>query len=726
MNPARRLFTIRTLLSALVVASIVPTLITTIFLISHAYDRERVRADQRRVETARALMQAVDRELSSAQGTLQALATSPHLASGKLEPFWAQAREVQRHRPNNNFVLSDANGQQLLNTLVPFGSPLPRHGNLAQLRKVFETGQPVISDLYVGAVAQRPLISIDVPVMRNGAVAYDLSMGFLPAHLSDILRMQRVPPDRVVAIFDSHGVAVARTWEPERFVGKKGAPQLVKRMQEVAEDSIENVSVEGVPLVSSFSRSSVSNWTVAIGIPREANTRQLWMSIAWIAGVAALSLLAGLLLAALLAERIRKPIHALLAPAEALGHGEPVTIPPLRLKEANDVAQVLMATERLLRQRTDERDLAEKAEQKMRAIKQQLEYNEAFQRRIFDEAPNAIILVASSGRLVHANAEAERIFGYARAHLLQLCVEDLIPAAIASRHKALRDAYFAHPVRRSMGLEKHIFGRRADGSEFPAEVMLSPLQAAGGTLVIATVRDITTLRRHEEQTTAALREKEILLKELYHRVKNNLQVISSMLSLQERSMPGDETRTALKEAADRVSAMALVHEKLYQSGNLSSIALDDYVADLCARLGDAADAAARGIVLATEVQPAQIGIDLAVPLGLVLNELVSNCLKHAFPGGRRGRITVRLERADAGGMRLIVADDGVGLPPGMTPADSPSLGLKLVTALAAQLDGRFTLDAQQGTVAVFSFPFASQADTGREERQKLNGARSAQ
>ncbi|WP_292935950.1 histidine kinase dimerization/phosphoacceptor domain -containing protein [Noviherbaspirillum sp.] len=702
-------FTIRKSLSVLVVACIVPTIVTTAVLINHAYERERVRAELRRIETARALMQAVDRELSSAQGTLQALATSPHLSSGNLAEFWAQAQDVQRYRPNNNFVLSDATGQQLVNTLRPFGSALPRHGNPTQLRRVFETAKPVISDLYAGGLTQRPLISIDVPVVRNNQVIYDLSMGFFPAHLGEILRLQRIPSDRVAAIFDSNGVAVARTWEPERYVGKKGAPQLVKRMQEVAEDSIENVTVEGVPVVSSFSRSSVSNWTVAIGVPLAVTARELWRSIAWIAGVAVLSLAVGLLFAALLGERISRSIHALLAPAEALGHGEPVAMPLLHLKEANDVAQVLVKTSQLLRQRTTERDLAERAEQEMRAIKQRLEHSEAFQRRIFEEAPNAIILVAPSGRIVRANAEAEKVFGYTGEQLLGLFVEDLLPREVAEHHKSLRESFFADPGRRLMGSGIYLQGRRADGTQFPADVMLSPLQSPEGVLAIAMVRDVTELRRNEDRINAALHEKETLLKELYHRVKNNLQVIASMINLQERAMPGDATRVALKEAADRVRAMALVHEKLYQSGNLSSIALDGYIVDLCRQLGDAAGAGERGIVLAAEAEPIQVGLDIAVPLGLVLNELISNSLKHAFPGGRRGRVFVQLEREDAMSMRLTVADDGVGLPPGMTPATTPTLGLRLVTALATQLDGNFTLETKQGVTASLVFPFIKQA-----------------
>lgn len=687
----------------LVVVCVVPTVLTMTILVYRAYKGEAVTQELIRIETARALMQAVDRELSSAQGTLQALATSPYLTTNDLRGFHVQAREVQSLRPSNNFVLSDSSGRQLVNTLRRFGDTLPGHGNPDQLRRVFATGRPVISDLYSGAVLRRPVISIDVPVIRNGKVKYDLSMGFLPAYLGEILRLQRIPPHSVAAIFDSKGVIVARTWDAERFVGHKGAPELVKRMEKVREDSIEAVTLEGVSVTTAFSRSTVSNWTVAIGVPRVIILRRLWTSISRNIGISVLLLIAALILAKSVAGRIAGSILQLLAPASALGRGEPVAIPALPLKEANDVAQVLLNTSELLRQRTFERDAAERAERALRTMQERLKRSEAFQRRIFDEAPNAILIVAGSGSIVRANAEAERLFGYDAARLLELSVEDLMPTETGALHRKHRETYFENPVRRPMGNNGHFLARHADGSIFPVDVMLSPLVSNGDAFVIATVRDITQLRRNEERISAALREKDTLLKELYHRVKNNLQVVASMMNLQERAIPDRLARTALTEAADRVRAMALVHEKLYQSGNLSAIDLDDYVSTICRQLGEAADAARRGIGIETDIQQIQVGIETAIPLGIVLNELISNSLKHAFPAGCAGRIVVSLVREDGEMLRLTVADNGVGYPDGFTPTSTRSLGLKLVLALAGQLGGRFSISNQGGAVATLVF-----------------------
>jgi two-component sensor histidine kinase len=218
--------------------------------------------------------------------------------------------------------------------------------------------------------------------------------------------------------------------------------------------------------------------------------------------------------------------------------------------------------------------------------------------------------------------------------------------------------------------------------------------------------DVTESRQKEQAISAALQEKDTLLRELYHRVKNNLQVISSLLDLQLRTLPEEAARTALQESANRVRAMALVHEKLYQSKNLSSISLDDYIADLCRHLGNAAGADQRGITMHALVEAVEVGLQVAIPVGLVLNELLANSLRHAFPDGRRGSITVHLESQD-GGCLLRVVDDGVGMPTGMNPASSTSLGLKLVHALTAQLDGRFQIRSGHGTEACLTFHRAS-------------------
>ena len=179
--------TIQRQLVRLVAASVVPAALAAALLIGYSYDRQRALIEDRTLDIARALAQTVDRELASAQAALSVLATSPYLASGDLAAFHRQAQDAIRDLRGDIFVLSDASGQQLINTLVPFGSALPLRGNLAEVRRVFETGEAVISDLFVGRVARRPLITVDVPVRRGDRVAFSLAMGFLPQRLGQIL-----------------------------------------------------------------------------------------------------------------------------------------------------------------------------------------------------------------------------------------------------------------------------------------------------------------------------------------------------------------------------------------------------------------------------------------------------------------------------------------------------------------------------------------------------------
>lgn len=334
-------------------ASLLPAALAAALLIVYSYRNQRANIEHNTLDTARALTQAVDLQLASGRTALQALATSPHLASGDLAAFHRQAREVLPELAGDNVVVSDASGRQLVNTLRPFGEPLPRHANPPQLLRVFETGLPVISDLYVGSVTSRPVVGIDVPVYRGGLVVYDMTMGIFPDRLGEILRRQRLPAGWVGAIFDSRGTVVARTHNADRFVGRQAVPAVVQGLARLTEGQVDTETLEGIPSVVVFSRSTVSNWSVAIGIPQAEFARDLWTSIAWsIAGTAVL-LASGIGIAQLFSARISRSIRGLIAPAAALGRGEAIVVPPLQLDEAEEVARALVSASRMLRDREE-------------------------------------------------------------------------------------------------------------------------------------------------------------------------------------------------------------------------------------------------------------------------------------------------------------------------------------------------------------------------------------
>jgi PAS domain S-box-containing protein len=217
------------------------------------------------------------------------------------------------------------------------------------------------------------------------------------------------------------------------------------------------------------------------------------------------------------------------------------------------------------------------------------------------------------------------------------------------------------------------------------------------------VRDITERKRAEEQLRASLREKEVLLKEIHHRVKNNLQVISSLLSLQSGAVKDREALEMFKESQSRVRSMALIHEKLYQSSDLASIDLSAYVRELAATLFRSYGVRPGNVSLEVCAPGILLGIDSAVPCGLIINELVSNCLKHAFPAGRSGEIRIELGRQDDNNLVLRVSDNGVGLPKDLDFENLKSLGLRIVRTLTEQLNGALEFHNSGGTQFTITF-----------------------
>lgn len=203
------------------------------------------------------------------------------------------------------------------------------------------------------------------------------------------------------------------------------------------------------------------------------------------------------------------------------------------------------------------------------------------------------------------------------------------------------------------------------------------------------------LAESEARLSIALREQETLLKEVYHRVKNNLQVIYSLLNLEGYGLQEGAAKDALQNTAARVRAMALVHEKLYRSGSLASISLADYLKDLVQQIKGANADQARHIGIVTDIADLQIGLDSAIPLGLLVNELISNSLKHGFPTAVSGNIRVSLQTAGAA-LRLTIRDDGIGMPPDFDVQKSGSMGLRLASSLARQLGGELLIGPGPG------------------------------
>jgi two-component sensor histidine kinase/HAMP domain-containing protein len=218
--------------------------------------------------------------------------------------------------------------------------------------------------------------------------------------------------------------------------------------------------------------------------------------------------------------------------------------------------------------------------------------------------------------------------------------------------------------------------------------------------------EIDEREKAEYKISMALREKEVLLREVHHRVKNNLQVIYGLLALQAYETQDVELKSALAVSRQRVRMMALVHETLYRSQDLSEIDAEEFIANIVKELVDLYQTEGKPIRLSTEVDHVVLTLDLAVPVGLLINELVTNSLKYAFPGGRGGCVTVKMKRVrgDHRRLRLLVSDDGVGLPSGLDWRATRTLGMQLIVSLAEQIGGQVEVNSEAGTSVGIVFP----------------------
>jgi len=317
-------------------------------------------------------------------------------------------------------------------------------------------------------------------------------------------------------------------------------------------------------------------------------------------------------------------------------------------------------------------------------------------RTITSSANDGIIMIDNKARIEYWNESAEKMFGYREKEVIGEDVRFLMPEGLHNlfieRLISFRDSDEIDSEDRT----REITVKRKNGSEFPVEISFSSVKIGGEWKAIGIIRDVTERKIYEEHIKKALQEKELLLKEIHHRVKNNMQVIVSLLNLEKRRKKKGDTDKWLLDTQNRIKSMEIVHQKLYQTDNFATIDLHDIIRDLVDSVYHAFGAKKELIKLDLDVQHISVDIDKGITVALLINEIISNSLKHAFPEGRKGNIYIKLINNN-GDNEIIVGDNGIGFSENIDFENTKSLGLRLIKELSEQLEGEIQLDRSSGT-----------------------------
>ena len=322
-------------------------------------------------------------------------------------------------------------------------------------------------------------------------------------------------------------------------------------------------------------------------------------------------------------------------------------------------------------------------------------------RALFESANDAIFLLDLKGNHVAVNKKAADMLGYDMEDLEEKSVKDVVASGDYSEAQGKLQGLIAG---KTFPLYERIF-RKKDGTEFPVEINVALIRSVDGTplYIQSIVRDITARKEAEKRLKSTLKEKEVLLQEIHHRVKNNMQVISSLLRLQAANIEGYDMEEMFQECQNRIRSMALIHDKLYKSKNFSQINFAEYIQSLTLHLFQTYNIKPNTIELKTELSYVLLDLNRAIPCGLIINEIVSNSLKHAFPNNEKGKIWISLHVLKKEKLSIQVMDDGIGLPKDLDFRNPSTLGLQLVNDLVRQISGSIKIDGRKGTRVNISF-----------------------
>ena len=332
-------------------------------------------------------------------------------------------------------------------------------------------------------------------------------------------------------------------------------------------------------------------------------------------------------------------------------------------------------------------------------VEEALRESEEKFREVFNNVSDTVFLCKLEDGLpkkfIEVNDVACQKLGYTREELLKMSCKDIDDPQMEDKLPLMADKLY-----KDGKVSFETFQITKNGSTIPVEINSHIFKLNGMDVSVSVARDITERKKAEKLVKKSLKEKELLLMEIHHRVKNNLMVISSLLNMQSRQIKDKEVLSLLKDSQSRARSMALIHEKLYSS-NLKQINFGEYIQDFTEELFKTYSTNPN-VTLKMDVEDLMLDINTSIPLGLIVNELISNSLKYAFASEDKGTVTVKFHKKDDV-YTLTVGDDGVGIPDDIDCLNTESLGMKLVTSLTEQLDGELKIDTTNGTCFNISF-----------------------
>lgn len=345
-----RSYSLKSSLLLLVVLCMLPAALINAWLLHSNFELHSSQAEQSTTLLARQVTADLEAELAGIESALKVLASAPELQSGDLRSFQDRAGRALVAGKVYNYILTNREGHQVMNTLVPAGSPLPTTGTPAQIERVFSAGETVLTNYFVGPVTKKPAIAMGVPVRVDGQTRYSLNIGLSPDRISELLTRQQVPEGWLIAVLDSSGTIVGRSREADRFAGTQAVPELRQAMLQQAEARLRIPTLEGIPTFAAFKPSERWGWGVVVGLHEATLYAEVRSLILRAAVSMALVLGLGLVVALWLARRVLTTMRGINNAAKALSNGEAFEVPTVQFREAEALGEALQRASNAMKQ----------------------------------------------------------------------------------------------------------------------------------------------------------------------------------------------------------------------------------------------------------------------------------------------------------------------------------------------------------------------------------------